>query len=97
MVEARRIFRDAGIPTYDTPEQAVRGFLQVVDYQGNQNLLMETPPSLQLETPPDTDAVLELVAPESSVTVEIADAASFGAPPPRLTPPELVLSRSART
>ena len=52
---------------------------------------------VRVTTAPDTDALLELVAPESSVTVEIAVAASFGAPPPRLTPPELVLSRSAGT
>ena len=43
--EARRISRDAGLPSYDTPEQAVQGFMQVVDYRRNQQLLMQTPPA----------------------------------------------------
>ncbi|MCW3478939.1 bifunctional acetate--CoA ligase family protein/GNAT family N-acetyltransferase [Neisseriaceae bacterium JH1-16] len=46
VAEARRLFHDAGMPTYDTPEQAVRGFLQAVEYRRNQDLLMETPPSM---------------------------------------------------
>ena len=53
--------------------------------------------NFKVTTSPDTDALLELVAPEISVTAVIEDAANFGAPPPRLTPPELVLSRSAGT
>src|SRR6185369_2612741 len=42
--EARGLFAQAGIPTYDTPEEAVRAFLQVVQYRRNQDLLMEVPP-----------------------------------------------------
>jgi acetyltransferase len=34
------------VPTYETPEQAVRAFMQMVDYRRNQELLIETPPSL---------------------------------------------------
>ncbi|HEU4620195.1 MAG TPA: bifunctional acetate--CoA ligase family protein/GNAT family N-acetyltransferase [Gammaproteobacteria bacterium] len=33
------------VPSYPTPEQAVRAFLQMVDYRRNQELLMQTPPS----------------------------------------------------
>ncbi|MDN0081959.1 bifunctional acetate--CoA ligase family protein/GNAT family N-acetyltransferase [Crenobacter sp. SG2305] len=51
---ARRLFHEAGVPTYDTPEQAVRAFLQVVDYRRNQELLMETPPSVPQHFTPDT-------------------------------------------
>jgi len=40
---ARRRFRKAGIPTYDTPEQAVGAFLHTVEYHRNQALLSETP------------------------------------------------------
>jgi acetyltransferase len=40
---ARHMFSDAGLPTYDTPEKAVRGFMQMVRYQQNQQLLMEVP------------------------------------------------------
>lgn len=41
--EARRAFSMAGIPTYDTPEDAVAAFLQMVNYRRNQTQLMETP------------------------------------------------------
>jgi acetyltransferase len=42
---ARRLFNAARIPTYDTPDEAVTGFLHRVRYQRNQALLMETPPA----------------------------------------------------
>jgi acetyltransferase len=41
--QARDTFAQAGIPTYDTPEEAVRAFLQVVQYGRNQDLLMKVP------------------------------------------------------
>ncbi|MBL8306595.1 MAG: GNAT family N-acetyltransferase [Rubrivivax sp.] len=41
--EARRIFHDAGIPSFDTPEAAVRAFSMLVDYRRNQEDLMQTP------------------------------------------------------
>jgi acetyltransferase len=44
--EGRQILRGAGIPTYGTPEHAVRAFMHMVRYRRNQDLLMETPPSL---------------------------------------------------
>jgi acetyltransferase len=40
---ARRRFARARIPTYDTPDSAVRGFMHRVQYRRNQELLMETP------------------------------------------------------
>ena len=43
---AREIASSAGIPTFDTPEDAVAGFLQIVHYRRNQNLLMQVPPSV---------------------------------------------------
>ncbi len=46
VAEARRIFEVEGIPCYDTPEQAVSAFLQLVAYQRNQQMLMQTPPSV---------------------------------------------------
>ena len=45
VAEARRIFSDAGIPTFDTPEDAVNGYLQIVHYRRNQSLLMQVPAS----------------------------------------------------
>ena len=44
--KGREILRAAGIPTYGTPEHAVRAFMHMVRYRRNQELLMETPPSL---------------------------------------------------
>jgi acetyltransferase len=61
MGAARRVFEAAGIPTYDTPEKAVRAFLHLVEYRRNQAALMETPPSLALDTPPDSDAARAVI------------------------------------
>ncbi|HVO01932.1 MAG TPA: bifunctional acetate--CoA ligase family protein/GNAT family N-acetyltransferase, partial [Candidatus Cybelea sp.] len=44
--EARRRFTAAHIPTYETPEEAVRAFGHMVEYRRNRELLMETPPSM---------------------------------------------------
>ncbi len=59
--EARRIFAEEGIPTYATPEEAVAGFLQLVDYRCNHQALMETPSSAPKEFVPDTGAAREVV------------------------------------
>jgi acetyltransferase len=50
---ARRLFNEHRIPTHDTPEQAVRAFMYLVDYRRNQELLMETPPSVPAAFTPD--------------------------------------------
>jgi len=42
-LEARRLFSDAGIPTYRTPEGAVTAFMHMVEYRRNQKQLRETP------------------------------------------------------
>ncbi|PWC16959.1 protein acetyltransferase [Brenneria roseae subsp. roseae] len=42
-LEARRLFNEAGIPTYRTPEGAVTAFMHIVEYRRNQKQLMETP------------------------------------------------------
>lgn len=41
--EARRLFSEAGIPTYRTPEGAITAFMHMVEYRRNQRQLMETP------------------------------------------------------
>lgn len=41
--EARRLFSEAGIPTYRTPEGAVTAFMHMVEYRRNQKQLRETP------------------------------------------------------
>jgi acetyltransferase len=44
--EARSIASSAGMPSYRTPEDAVSGFLQIVNYRHAQQLLMEVPASV---------------------------------------------------
>ncbi len=58
---ARRVCREAGWPTYDTPENAARAFLEAVNYRRNQSLLMETPPSIPPGFAPDVARVRAMV------------------------------------
>ena len=53
---ARNLFAAAHIATYDTPDRAIRGFMQRVQYRRNQQLLLETPPSRPETFTPDIDA-----------------------------------------
>jgi acetyltransferase len=53
---ARAELHAAGVPTYATPEHAVRAFMHGVHYRLNQELLLETPPS-QPELAADVAAV----------------------------------------
>ncbi|MTH45803.1 bifunctional acetate--CoA ligase family protein/GNAT family N-acetyltransferase [Intestinirhabdus alba] len=41
--EARRLFSEAGIPTYRTPEGTITAFMHMVEYRRNQKQLRETP------------------------------------------------------
>ena len=52
VAEARQTFAKAGIPSYQTPKQATVGFLQMVRYRANQEILMQTPPSAPSEFSP---------------------------------------------
>ncbi len=45
VAEARRLFHVAGIPTYDTPEQAVHAMAMLATYRRNQEQLTEAPPA----------------------------------------------------
>ncbi|SIR26269.1 acetyltransferase [Aeromonas sp. RU39B] len=45
--EGRKLFNEAGIPTYRTPESAVVAFMHMVEYGRNQRQLMETPATLE--------------------------------------------------
>lgn len=58
---AKQVFVDAGLPTYDTPEEAATAFLQAVQYRRNQEALFETPPAIQDAFKPDTAAVATIV------------------------------------
>jgi acetyltransferase len=41
--DGRRILAGAGLPTHETPDEAVRAFMHLVDHRRNQELLMQTP------------------------------------------------------
>ncbi len=58
-MRARALFADAGVPTYETPEQAIRAFLYMVQFQKNQELLIQTPDSLPADFFPDTTSARE--------------------------------------
>src|SRR5690606_31650342 len=60
-IEARRRFSEAGIPSYDSPERAVRGFMHLVRYRHSQRELMETPPSIPDRGEPDSQRVAALL------------------------------------
>jgi acetyltransferase len=59
--EARRIFTDNRIPTYETPAEAVRGFMQIVRYRRSQETLMETPPNIPEVFEPETEKARGIV------------------------------------
>ncbi|MEW6219460.1 MAG: bifunctional acetate--CoA ligase family protein/GNAT family N-acetyltransferase [Thermodesulfobacteriota bacterium] len=46
---SRQLFAEAGLPSYRTPEGAVRAFIHLWRYRQNQELLLETPPSAPAE------------------------------------------------
>ena len=58
--EARRLFTEAGIPTYRTPEGTVTAFMHMVEYRRNQKQLKETP-SLPVGLQQNTDEAHRLI------------------------------------
>ncbi len=61
VVRARQVFVEAGIPTYETPEDAATAFLQAVQYRRNQEILYETPPAATDALAPDAAAARAIV------------------------------------
>ncbi len=61
VAEGRRLFAAARIPSYGAPNQAVRAFLNMVQYQRNQKLLMEVPPSVPQHFSPDHAVARRLI------------------------------------
>ncbi len=57
----RKLFVDAGVPTFDTPSDAVRAFLHMVNYRHRQESLMQMPPSIPVEFRPDPDTARRVV------------------------------------
>jgi acetyltransferase len=61
VAEARRAWAAGGLPGYDTPEEAVQAFLQMVHYRRNQRLLMEVPPATSPVPPAARDTARAIV------------------------------------
>lgn len=59
--EARRLFSQAAIPTYETPDEAIRGFMHLVRYRRSQETLLQVPPSTAPEVTPDTAQARRIV------------------------------------
>lgn len=56
----RHVLHEVGIPAYDTPLRAVRGFMHIVEYRRGQRALQRTPPSVP-EGRADADLVRSIV------------------------------------
>ena len=54
VAEARKLFSEANIPGFHTPEWSVHAFMHMVRYRKNQEMLMETPISAPREFTPAT-------------------------------------------
>lgn len=61
-VPARHVLAEARLPTYDTPEEAVRAFLHVVEYRRAREALTQTPPSVPEDFRTDAAAARVVVA-----------------------------------
>ena len=59
---ARQLFVKARIATYETPDNAVGGFLYRVHHRRNQELLMETPPAWSDVFEPDLPSARRVIA-----------------------------------
>ncbi len=60
--DARQLFVEHNVPSYDTPEDAVRAFMYLVEYQRSQAALLETPPSMPQALAPDHATARRIVA-----------------------------------
>ena len=56
------VLNAAGIPTYDTPERAVRAFLYMVEYTRNLEMLLEVPPKMTGHMVFDQEKARKLIA-----------------------------------
>jgi len=59
--EGRRLLRNAGIPSYATPETAVEAFSYLVSHYRNQKLLLQTPGALSRTDPPDVEGARMII------------------------------------
>ncbi len=58
---ARQMFREQGIPCYETPTKAIRGFMQMVRYRHGQAMLIEVPQDIPKAFTPDPKTVRTII------------------------------------
>ena len=58
---ARKMFNEAGVPTYTTPGQAVQAFLHIIHHRRSQEILMQTPPSAPTRFAPVTNKARNII------------------------------------
>jgi acetyltransferase len=59
--KAREVLNRAGLPTYATPERAIRAFYYLHEYARNMEMLQEIPPRLQSGVEPDHQKARRLI------------------------------------
>ncbi|HNQ04007.1 MAG TPA: bifunctional acetate--CoA ligase family protein/GNAT family N-acetyltransferase [Thiobacillaceae bacterium] len=59
--EGRKLFKEAGIPYFTTPEPAVEVFSYLSAFYENQRLLMQTPGPVSRQAPPDAEGARLIV------------------------------------
>lgn len=74
--DARALFHDANIPTYSTPEQAVRAVQHLVSFAERRRLLTETPHDVPISGSVDRALVQQLMARPSNATNSASEEAS---------------------
>jgi len=78
--EANRIFTENNIPTYSTPEQAIKTYQYMYQYKRNLELLYETPEELPVDVVPPKRPLLTIMRSVASENREIlteAEAKTF--------------------
>ncbi|WP_282604703.1 bifunctional acetate--CoA ligase family protein/GNAT family N-acetyltransferase [Pelagibius sp. Alg239-R121] len=70
--DARAVFDGNHLPTYNTPEQAVRGFMHLVHYKRNQVLLTETPSSI-IDNPDGSAALPDRASVRTLISTALAE------------------------
>ena len=59
--QARNRFKEAHIPAYQAPGEAVEAFMRLAQHRRNQELLIETPPSIPEEFTPDLETARRII------------------------------------
>lgn len=59
--KGRGIFNQAGIPTYDTPERAIKAFMYMYSYSRNLKMLQEIPPKMPKDLEFDRDTARGII------------------------------------